>query len=58
MTSIERRFTERFGIKIPVRVRIAKPTPLERTAESLNISTRGILFANLMAENFPLFIGM
>ena len=45
MTHTERRLAERFGLKIPLRVRIAKPAALERTAESLNVSTRGISFA-------------
>jgi PilZ domain len=45
MTRTERRLAERFGLKIPLRVRIAKPTALEHTAESLNVSTRGICFA-------------
>jgi len=35
----------RFGLKIPIRVRIAKPAAREHTAESLNISKRGIYFA-------------
>jgi hypothetical protein len=45
MTRTERRLAERFGLKIPLRVRIAKPAALERTAESLNVSTRGISFS-------------
>jgi hypothetical protein len=45
MTRTERRLAERFGLKIPLRVRIAKPAALDHTAESLNISTRGISFA-------------
>jgi hypothetical protein len=45
MTRTERRLAERFGLKIPLRVRIAKSTALEHTAESLNVSTRGIYFA-------------
>jgi len=44
MTRPERRLAERFNLKIPLRIRIAKPATLERTAESLNISTRGISF--------------
>ena len=45
MTRTERRLAKRFGLKIPLRVRIAKSAALEYTAESLNISTRGIYFA-------------
>jgi hypothetical protein len=45
MTRTERRLAERFGLKIPLRVRIAKPAALERTVQSLNVSTRGISFA-------------
>ena len=54
MTHSERRLAERFGLKIPLRVRIAKPAALERTAESLNVSTRGISFAT----DLPLCKGM
>ena len=45
MTRTERRLAERFDLKIPLRVRIAKSAALDHTAESLNISTRGIYFA-------------
>ena len=45
MTRTERRLAERFGLKIPLRVRIPKSAALEHTAESLNVSTRGISFA-------------
>lgn len=45
MTPTERRLAERFDLKIPLRVRIAKPSTLEHTTESLNISKRGIYFA-------------
>jgi hypothetical protein len=45
MSRTERRLAERFGLKIPLRVRITKATAPERTAESLNVSTRGISFA-------------
>jgi hypothetical protein len=45
MTRTERRLAKRFGLKIPLRVRIAKSAAPEHTAESLNISTRGIYFA-------------
>ena len=45
MTRTERRLAERFGLKIPLRVRIAKAGALEHTVESLNVSTRGISFA-------------
>jgi len=49
MTRTERRIAERFGLKIPLRVRIAKSATLEHTAESLNVSTRGISFATDLA---------
>ena len=45
MTQTERRLAERFDLKIPLRLRVAKSGPLEHTVESLNVSTRGILFA-------------
>src|SRR5258707_12366806 len=45
MSGTERRLAERFALKILLRVRIAKATALDHTAESLNISTRGIYFA-------------
>ncbi len=45
MTRTERRLAERFGLKIPLRVRIAKSTAPEYTVQSLNVSTRGISFA-------------
>ena len=45
MTRTERRLAERFGLKIPLRIRIAKYAALERTVESLNVSTRGVSFA-------------
>jgi hypothetical protein len=45
MTRTERRLAERFGIKIPLRIRIAKSAGLEHIVESLNVSTRGISFA-------------
>ncbi len=45
MTRTERRLAERFDLKIPLRLRIAKSGSLEHTVESLNVSTRGILFA-------------
>jgi hypothetical protein len=45
MTRTERRLAERFVLKIPLRVRIAKPAAPEHAAESLNVSTRGICFA-------------
>ncbi len=45
MTRTERRLAERFGLKIPLRLRIAKYAALEYTVESLNVSTRGISFA-------------
>jgi hypothetical protein len=44
MTQTERRLAERFALKIPLRVRIAKSAALEHTVESLNVSTRGISF--------------
>jgi hypothetical protein len=54
MTRTERRLAERFGLKIPLRVRIAKSAALEHTVESLNVSTRGISFAT----DLPLCKGM
>jgi hypothetical protein len=54
MTEPERRLAERFGLRIPLRVRIAKPAAPEHTAESLNISKRGIYFAT----DLPLCKGM
>ena len=45
MTRTERRLAERFGLKIPLRVRIPKSGAPDHTAESLNVSTRGISFA-------------
>jgi hypothetical protein len=54
MTRTERRLAERFGLKIPVRLRIAKPAALERTVESLNVSTRGMSLATVL----PLCKGM
>src|SRR5258708_1691102 len=45
MPGTERRLAERFALKIPLRVRIATGVALDHTAESLNISTRGIYFA-------------
>src|SRR5260370_13945323 len=45
MTRTERRLAERFGLKSPRRLRIAKYGALEHTVESLNVSTRGISFA-------------
>jgi hypothetical protein len=44
VTHIERRIAERFGLKIPLRLRIAKPVAPERLVESLNVSTPGISF--------------
>ena len=54
MTHTERRLAERFGLKIPLRVRIAKPAALEDIVESLNVSTRGISFLT----DLPLCKGM
>jgi PilZ domain len=48
MTRTERRLAERFSLRIPLRFRIAK-SALDHTAESLNISTRGIYFATDLA---------
>ena len=45
MTRTERRLAERFGLRIPLRVRIAKSAAQEHTVESLNVCTRGISFA-------------
>lgn len=44
-TGTERRLTERFELKLPLRVRIPKSAAPEQSAESLNVSTRGIYFA-------------
>src|SRR3981081_24082 len=49
MPRTERRLAERFDLKIPLRVRIAKSAALDHTAESLNISTRGIFFTTDLA---------
>ena len=54
MTHTERRLAERFGLKIPLRVHIAKPAALEDIVESLNVSTRGISFLT----DLPLSKGM
>ena len=45
MSRPERRLAQRFGLKIPLRVRIANPAALDHTAESVDISTRGICLA-------------
>jgi hypothetical protein len=45
MSPTELRLAERFDLTIPLRVRIATGVALDHTAESLNISTRGIYFA-------------
>ena len=37
MTRTERRLAERFGLKIPLRIRIAKSAALEHSVESLNV---------------------
>lgn len=50
MTGTERRLAERFGLKIPLRVRLPKSAAPEHRAESLNVSARGICFAT----NLPL----
>jgi PilZ domain len=44
MPRTDRRLAERFGLKIPLRFRIAKSDASDHTAESLNVSTRGISF--------------
>jgi hypothetical protein len=44
MTRTERRLAERFGLKILLRIRVAKSAALDHTAESVNVSTRGISF--------------
>ncbi len=44
MIGTERRLAERFNLKIPLRVRIAKSVALDHRAESLNISRQGISF--------------
>ena len=58
MTRTERRLAERFGLKIPLRVRIAKSAAPEHTAESLDVSTRGISFATdlLLCKGTPVHI--
>jgi Tfp pilus assembly protein PilZ len=45
MSRTERRLAERFGLRIPLRIRIAKSAAPEHAAESLNISTRGMCLA-------------
>ena len=45
MHRTERRLAERFDLKIPLRVRVAKSAAREHTTESLNISKHGICFA-------------
>jgi hypothetical protein len=54
MFGTERRRTKRFGLKIPLRVRIPKSAAPERLAESLNVSAQGICFAT----DLPLREGM
>jgi hypothetical protein len=53
MTGTERRLAERLALKIPLRVRIPKSAVPVHTAESLNVSTRGIYFAT----DLPLRVG-
>ena len=45
MTRTERRLAERFGLKIPLRLRVGKPAAPEYIVQSLNVSARGISFA-------------
>ncbi len=45
MSRPERRLAERFGLKVPLRVRIANHAALDHRAESVDISARGICFA-------------
>ena len=54
MTRTERRLAKRFGLRIPLRVRIAKSSESEHTAESLNVSKRGMCFTT----ELPLCKGM
>lgn len=46
MTATERRLATRFDIKLSLRVQIPKSATPERSAESLNVSARGIYFAS------------
>ena len=54
MMKSERRLSERFSLKIPLRVRVPKSSVPERLSESVNISTRGVCFAT----DLPLREGM
>ena len=54
MNSIERRIDPRLNVKVPLRFRLLNnPGAAEETAESINISQRGILFATAV----PLIVG-
>ena len=54
MNSIERRIDPRLNLKVPLRFRpLNNPGAPEETAESINISQRGILFATAV----PLIVG-
>ncbi len=54
MSSRERRYDTRVNIRVPFRFRVLNsPGALEQTAESENISQRGILFATAL----PLKVG-
>jgi hypothetical protein len=54
MNSRERRYDTRVNIRVPFRFRVLNnPDALEQTAESENISQRGILFATAL----PLKVG-
>jgi hypothetical protein len=44
-TGNERRFAQRFSLRIPLRISFLKSATPERRAESVNISTHGICFA-------------
>ena len=45
MTASERRLATRYQVKLPLRVWIPKSAVPEQSAESLNVSVRGICFA-------------
>lgn len=49
----ERRFGERFALRIPLRVSVPKSAAAERSVESLNVSPRGLCFAT----DLPLRVG-
>lgn len=45
ITRSDRRLSHRYGLKIPLRVRIWKSAAPEHSAESLNLSQNGVYFA-------------